>query len=174
MKRNIYLWQFCGFAFVSLLGTLLHFLYDITNSSIFASPFSAVNESTWEHMKILYFPLLIFALLQSFFFQKYESFWCIKLIGILIGLILIPTLFYTYNGAIGPSPDWVNITIFFISAAVALFTEARLFKSGNIFCPFSRLSFLLICIIGVLFVVFTFAAPEIPLFRDPLTGTYGI
>lgn len=94
--------------------------------------------------------------------------------GILIGLILIPTLFYTYNGAIGPSPDWVNITIFFISAAVALFIEARIFKSGGFFCPFSRPAFLLICIIGVLFVVFTFAAPEIPLFRDPLTGTYGI
>ena len=174
MKRNIYLWQFCGFAFVSLLGTLLHFLYGITNRSIFTSPFSAVNESTWEHMKILYFPLLIFALLQSFFFQKYDSFWCIKLMGILIGVFLIPTLFYTYNGAIGPSPDWVNITIFFISAAVALFIEARIFKSGGFFCPFSRLSFLLICIIGVLFVVFTFAAPEIPLFRDPLSGGYGI
>ena len=174
MKRNIYLWQFCGFAFVSLLGTLLHFLYGITNRSIFTSPFSAVNESTWEHMKILYFPLLIFALLQSFFFQKYESFWCIKLMGILIGLILIPTLFYNYNGAIGPSPAPVNITIFFISAAVALFTEAWLFKRGNIFCPFPRAMLLLICIIGGAFVIFTFITPEIPLFRDPLSGGYGI
>ena len=28
--------------------------------------------------------------------------------------------------------------------------------------------------IAVLFVVFTFATPEIGIFRDPLSGTYGI
>ena len=136
MKRNIYLWQFCGFAFVSLLGTLLHFLYGITNRSIFTSPFSAVNESTWEHMKILYFPLLIFALIQSFFFQKYDSFRYINLMGILIGLILIPTLFYTYNGAIGPSPAPVNITIFFISAVLRYSLKRGFSKAGAFFVLF--------------------------------------
>ena len=128
MKRNISLWQFLGFGVASLGGTLLHFIYDWTNESPFAALFSGVNESTWEHMKLLFFPLFVFAVVQSFFFKEYDNFWCVKLIGTLSGLISIPILFYTYNGAFGKSPDWLNITIFFISAAITFLVETRLFK----------------------------------------------
>lgn len=93
MKRNLYLWQFVGFVMTVLGGTLLHFLYDLTNESVLVAPFSAVNESTWEHMKLMYFPLFVFALIQRRFFREYKSFWCIKLIGIITGLVLIPVLF---------------------------------------------------------------------------------
>ncbi len=174
MKKDIALWNFAGFAATSLGGTLLHFLYEWTNKSILTAPFSGVNESTWEHMKLLYFPLLLFALIQSRFFKEEKSFWCIKLIGFSVGLVLIPVLFYTYNGAFGKSPDWLNISIFFISAAVVFLLENNLFKKGSISCKVPFLAFGIIFMIGVLFVVFTFQAPEIPLFQDPLTGTYGI
>ena len=173
MKRDISLWQLGGFAFTALTGTLLHFLYDWTGESVLAAPFSGVNESTWEHMKLLYFPLLVFALIQSHYFKDYKGFWCTKLIGTVAGLLLIPALFYTYNGAFGKSPDWVNITIFFISAALAFLIEAHLFKH-EFSCRYPRVAFALICVIGVLFIIFTFKTPQIPLFEDPLTNTYGI
>lgn len=174
MKQNLSLWQFGGFALTSLGGTLLHFLYDLTNESVFIAPFSGVNESTWEHMKLLYFPMFIFALIQSRFFKEYENFWCVKLIGIVTGLVLIPVLFYTYNGAFGKSPDWLNIAIFFVSEAMAFILETSVFKKDSLRCKRSQLALGIMCLIGVLFVVFTFATPQIPLFRDPLTGTYGI
>ncbi len=174
MKRNLLLWQFSGFAMSTLGGTILHFLYEWTNESVLTALFSGVNESTWEHMKLLYFPLLIFALVQSRYFKEYENYWCIKLIGILTSLIMIPVLFYTYNGVFGKSPDWLNITIFFVSAAVAFLVETWLFKKDTLRCKRPWLAFGIICLIGVLFVVFTFAPPQIPLFKDPLTNTYGI
>ena len=173
MKRDISLWQLGGFAFTAIAGTLLHYLYEWTGESALAAPFSGVNESTWEHMKLLYFPLLIFALIQSRFFKEYKGFWCIKLYGTVIGLLSIPMLFYTANGAFGKTPDWINITIFFISAALAFLLEAHLFKYG-FSCKFSRIAFVTLCVIGILFIVFTFNAPQIPLFKDPLTGSYGI
>ena len=74
MNRSIPLWQFWGFAAVSLGGTLLHYLYDWTNQSLPAAPFSGVNESTWEHMKLLFFPMFLFALVQSFFFRDRHDF----------------------------------------------------------------------------------------------------
>ena len=89
MKRTVWLWQLFGFAVTTLGGTLLHFVYEWTNS-LWVSPFSGVNESTWEHMKLLFWPMLIFAIFESFFFKDYESFWCIKLKGILLGLGSIP------------------------------------------------------------------------------------
>lgn len=94
MKRNLSLWQLAGFAFTSIGGTLLHFLYDLTGQSVVAAPFSAVNESTWEHMKLLFFPMFVFALVQSRFFGERPDFWCVKLAGSAAGLALIPVLFY--------------------------------------------------------------------------------
>lgn len=174
MKRNLSLWQFAGFVVTALFGTLLHFLYDWTNQNILIAPFSAVNESTWEHMKLLFFPMFIFALIQSRFLKDYKNFWCVKLTGIVTGLILIPVLFYTYNGVFGKSPDWVNIAIFFISAATAFIMETRLLKTDRLQCKSSWIAFVMICLIGVLFVAFTFVTPHIPLFQDPLTQAYGV
>ena len=174
MKRSIGLWQLIGFAVSSLLGTLLHFLYDWLGEAVWIAPFSGVNESTWEHMKLLFWPVFIFAIVQSFFFPDRKNFWCIKLRGIMLGLILIPVLFYTYNGVIGKSPDWINIVIFFISAAAAFIYEASLFKKKHLPCISPKLSFIILCVIALLFVLFTFRTPEIGLFEDPITKTFGI
>ena len=97
MKRSTGLWQLWGFAVTSLGGTILHFLYDWLGGAKWIAPFSGVNESTWEHMKLLFWPMFIFALVQSFFFRERKDFWCIKLRGILLGLILIPVIFYTFS-----------------------------------------------------------------------------
>ena len=163
-----------GFAAVTFGGTILHFLYDWTGGSILVSPFSGVNESTWEHMKLLFWPLLLFALVQLLFFRDQENYWCVKLTQILLGLVLIPVLFYTCNGVFGKSSDWINIAIFYISALLVFFFEWWAFRNDRLQCKHPRLAVTAICLIGVLFVVFTFATPQIPLFQDPLTGTYGI
>ena len=173
MKKDLFLWNFAGFVFTSFGGTILHFIYDWTDKSIFTAPFSAVNESTWEHMKLLFFPMFIFALVQSCFFKDFSNFWCIKLIEILAGLIIIPVLFYSINGIFGKTPDFINIAIFFIAAAVVFVIETYLFK--NYYCCKSpHIAFMIICFIGFLFIVFTFFTPHIPIFQDPVNNTYGI
>ena len=174
MKKSVGLWQFAGFAVTSLAGTLLHFLYDWSGKALLAAPFSGVNESTWEHMKLLFWPTFIYAIVQSLFFREQKNFWCVKLRGILIGLILIPVLFYTYNGAIGKSPDWINIAIFFIAAAVSYIYETRRFGKEKSPCSHPKIALAILCGIAVLFILFTFLTPEINIFMDPLTGTYGI
>ena len=174
MKRSVNLWLLWGFAIISLGGTILHFLYDWLGGAVWIAPFSGVNESTWEHMKLLFWPMFIYAIIQSFFFKDRKDFWCINLKGILLGLVLIPIIFYTYNGVIGKSPDWINISIFFVSAAIAYIYEARLFALGKESCLSPKWSIGSLCVIGALFIVFTFAAPELGIFLDPLTKTYVI
>lgn len=174
MKQRSILWQAAGFALVTFIGTILHFLYDWTGRSILVAPFSGVNESTWEHMKLLFWPLFLFALVQWLFFKDQENYWCVKLAEILLGLVLIPVLFYTYNGVFGKSPDWINIAIFYITALLVFLFEWRAFKNDRLQCKYPQLAFAAIILIGALFVVFTFVPPQIPLFQDPLTGTYGV
>ena len=174
MKRSISCWQLAGFLFTSILGTFLHFLFDLSGQSVAAAIFSAVNESIWEHTKLIYYPMLIFALVEYRFWGKdREDFWCVKLAGILLALTLIPVIYCTYTGIFGFSVDWLNITIFFIAAAAAFWLENKLFE-GTRKCPIPQwVSFALICLMAVLFTVFTFLPPQIPFFEDPITGTYG-
>ncbi len=174
MKRDITLWQAIGFAAVSVLGTALHFLYDLSGSVVSALV-SGVNESTWEHMKLLFFPMFAFAVIESFFIGKeFENFWCIKLKGTLIGVLLIPIIFYTLRGILGTTPDWLNITIFFVAAAVTFIYETRQLKKGSMPCRASKWAIAAFCLIAVAFWVFTFIPPQIPLFRDPIDGSFGI
>jgi hypothetical protein len=174
MKRNIFFWELWGFAVTSLGGTLLHFLYDWLGEAVWIAPFSSVNESTWEHMKLLFWPMFIYAIVESFFFREREDFWCIKLRGILLGQMLIPIIFYTYNGVIGKSPDWINIAIFFISAAISYIYETVEFRREKSSCISPKLAFLSLCAVMILFVIFTFFTPEIGIFEDPITGKFGI
>ena len=174
MKKSLSFWQFAGFVLTGVVGTLLHFLYDWTDS-VFVALFSAVNESIWEHMKLLFFPMLIFALIESRYFAKdYENFWCAKLVGILAGLAVIPAMYYTYTGAFGVSADWFNILIFYIAAAVSYIIETRLIKSEKVFCLSPTAAIVILFLITVLFMIFTFTPPKIPLFQDPITRAYGL
>ena len=174
MKRTVWLWELFGFAVTSLGGTLLHFLYEWSGESRWAAIISGVNESTFEHMKLFFWPTFIFALAESLFFKEYPSFFSVKLKSVLLGLALIPLFFYGYNGVIGRSPDWVNISIFFIAAAMAYLYSLR--GLSNPMTPHGspRLALGVLSLLALLFTLFTFCPPHLALFRDPLTGGYGI
>lgn len=174
MKRKAEIWQLAGFFAVSLLGTLLHFLYDNTQSPA-AALISSVNESTWEHMKLLFFPMLLFSAVEGAAIGKdNENFRCVKLRGAVLGLLLIPIVFYTLRGVFGATPDWVNIAIFFVAAAVAFIYETKKLKADALPCKYPKAAIALLGLIAAAFIVFTFITPEIPLFRDPVDGSFGL
>ena len=174
MKQKTALWQLMGFAVTAFGGTILHFLYEWSGEVIWIAPISGINESTWEHMKLLFWPMLIFAFVQSFFFKDRTDFWCVKLRGILLGITLIPIIYYTYNGTIGKSPDWINIAIFFICAAIVFIYESRRFNSDIMFCRSPKKALIALLFIAALFVIFTFLSPKLGIFKDPVTGAYGL
>ena len=168
MRKSLSVWQGLGFIFTGVLGVVLHFLYEWTGKNSFVAGFSAVNESTWEHMKILFFPMFIFALIENLFIgKKYKNFWCVKLVGILFGVLSIPVIFYTLRGVFGTTPDFVNIAIFYVAAFISYFAETRLLKNGSFHCENAGIALLLLWCIVLLFVVFTFEPPSLPVFQDP-------
>ena len=168
-------WQLGGFVFTAVGGTLLHYVYDWSGGFSLLGVISSVNESVWEHMKLLFIPAFLFTLIEMIAFgEHYSHFWRSKLLGILIGLLLIPTLYYTYTGALGLRLVWLDISLFYIAAAATFFLETRLLlrhsRSGTWELP----SMLLIWLLAFAFLIFTYFPPCLPVFQDPLTFTYGI
>ena len=166
MKKSISFWQMVGFIATGVGGTLLHFLYDWSGQHPVVGAFSAVNESIWEHMKLLFFPMLVFSLIEySRIGKDYPNFWCVKLIGTLMGLTVIPVLYYTYTGALGVSADWFNIAIFFIAAAAVYWLETRLLQNSRPRCTFPAVALGTLLLIGVVFVMLTYYPLNLPLFQ---------
>ena len=174
MEKAISYWQMAGFFFTSVVGTLLHFLFGWTGGSPIAALFSAVNESIWEHLKLLFYPMLIFAFIEYRAWGKDKpSFWCIKLWCILLGLVLIPVAYYTYTGALGIKADWLNIALFFVVAGLVYWVETKWFLSERQCSMCSKASLILLFLMAATFTVLTFVPIRIPLLQDPLSGTYG-
>ena len=116
MKRELRRWEIVGFIATGLFGTLLHFVYEWSGGNRVVAAFSAINESTWEHMKLLFIPFLVFTVVEFIVFSEaFRNFFAVKAASILLGLVSIPALFYTLTGMLGKLPDWVNITIFFLA-----------------------------------------------------------
>ncbi len=174
MKRSLEVRKLSVFLFVSAAGTFLHFLYDITGRNMAVGLISAVNESIWEHMKLIFYPMLLVSLAEySLAKGDQVRLRCSTLTGILLALMLIPVLYYSYTGILGVSADWFNVTIFFLAAGAAYWLEYRI-ESADSRCRISfKLWLMILLLITAAFTAATFYPPRIPLFRDPRTGTWG-
>lgn len=173
MSVNIKKWKIISIVFSLVVGTLLHFTYQWSGENAFVGLFSAVNESTWEHLKLAFFPMLFIAMVGYFLFGK-ETKNYIKgnAIGIIVAISFIIIFFYTYTGMIGKNFTIIDIGTFVVAVILGECIAYKMInakKTGNQKVCVGIIGVLLIC-----FFVFTFSPPQIALFQDPVTGTYGI
>ena len=171
--KKIRNYQIFSTIFTFILGTLLHFTYQLSGENKFIALFSSVNESTWEHLKLLYFPMLLTTIIGYFYFKKtISNFLCSKAVGILVAIAFTIIFFYTYTGVLGKNIAIIDISSFFIATILGELTSYLLiinkFKCNNI------IAIIVLIILFFCFKQFTFKAPHIGLFRDPLTGQFGI
>ena len=173
---NIKKYCITGVFFTVLLGTLLHFTYDLSGNSDFVAIFSAVNESTWEHLKLIFFPMTIFMLIEFFIYGKnHTNFFASKFIGIISGMAFITVVFYTYNGIIGTSGGIFNILLFIAGVIFAYIVYYKILTEKYLTSSIlNKISVFALATLFIMFWVFTFYPPLINIFKDPVTGGYGI
>lgn len=176
MRKRLLWWEMAGFFFVAAAGTALHFAYEWSGGNRVAAAFSAVNESTWEHMKLFFFPFFLFSVVQLWFQGRNDpNFLAARTTSILFGLGLIPTLFYTYSGVLGFSVDPVNIAIFYAADLLAFLLDGRLLERGRSAALWQQILGLgILWTLAFLFVWCSFHPPQLGLWQDPVTGTFGI
>ena len=165
--KSLKSYMITGIIFVSVLGTLFHFVYEWSGNNFFIGLFTPVNESIWEHTKLLFFPMLIYSLyLQNKNSDQYPCINSAMIAGSLAGSALIIVLFYTYSGIIGFNVAFADILIFFISVIVSFLIVYKKTISCKEDKYSSFLDFLQIVMI-FLFIIFTIYSPDIPLFISP-------
>lgn len=163
-----------GLFFTLLLGNLLHFVYDWTGQAPWSTYVSAVNESTWEHMKLLAVPWLLWTIITLIADRSAASA-APRAAGLLAGLIAIPAVFYTYTGILGKSIDVVNVLLFQAAVLLAWRVSASLQRRAALAAPvWQGIGLLVHVAVAAVFVLWTAAPPELPLFVDPTNGSRGL
>ena len=156
-----------GFLLTSILGTLSHFFYEWSGNSTLIGLVCPISESAWEHMKLLFFPALLYCFLSKLIYKNTVPNSSLPLLsGILTGTTLIPVFFYTYSGILGFSVVWIDIAIFYLCTGIAFTMAAKLYNSQKA-DRFRFLIYGLTILYTILFFVFTFIQPDIALFQSP-------
>lgn len=175
MNKKLFRYEIIGFVFVSIVGTLAHFVYEWTGESVAAGLFCPINESSWEHLKLIFFPYLIWSLVEICTIKESWKIIFAKFIGVFTAMAVTLSFFYTYSGITGRNISFLNILSFFVGVAAGFLVDYVIIKSGKLqgkFLQFVGVIFWLL--LASMFFLFTFAPPLIPLFKDPITASYGI
>lgn len=156
-----------------ILGVILHFTFDWSNSNVLVGTFSPINESIWEHLKLIFFPFLITTIIVYFFKGKnISNYLCSKVFGIVFAILFIVIFFYTYTGIIGTHFAFVDISSFFIAVILGQYVAYQKMQS-KFYCN-KIFAITTLLLLYLLFLIFTFLPPHINLFKDPITGMFGI
>lgn len=160
----------CGIFFVLLTGSLSHFLYEWTGNNFIVGLFAPVSESVWEHMKLIFFPMLLYALIVVPRLKRaFPDAGPALMSGALTGAASIPVIFYTYTGILGRHLFLLDLMTF-VSGVVLAFCSAHRSALSGMARKRALLAYLLTIIFTLLFWLFTVCPPDLGLFAEPGPG----
>ena len=171
MKNKILWLEIIGFVFTVVFSFVFHFMYKWIGTFGWLFP---INESVWEHIKIIFMPYLIYSFIECMIIKPVDriNFLAIKSIALIIMPILMIVLEYTYVGVIGNNYMALDIIVGILTILAGYVISYRLiiidYKVTHrfIYLSLAFLTFLLL-------IFFTYMPPHINLFYDKLLGIYG-
>ncbi len=164
---------FLCFVLATLLGIAFHYAHRDRTKSLLVHILFPVNESTWEHLKLVYQPMMIMGVLQCLLLSNdYLNIVEGNFMGIIVAMLLIPLLYYPVKILVKKEIMWFSISVFVLSILIGYLTVWVYLKFG--ISNFSEeLSAYLLILLFLAFGVFTFYPPRIFLFLDPVKKQYG-
>ncbi len=175
VQRKETKWEVIGWIFTVAVGALLHFTYDWSGKNAVVAALSAVNESTWEHMKLLAVPWIVWSIAEAVALRNADApTLAARAAGLLVGLVAIPALYYTYTGIVGEHFLWADIVVFLLAAAAGTVVSRRLLRVEKTTGMLWQIMGALVLLgVGALFVRWTYDPPMLPLFQEMQTGLTG-
>lgn len=174
--NKILIWESVSLVFCLISSVINHFLYEWTNECALIAPYVPINESVWEHGKLLFMPFLFFSIIEFFAlaFSKDLTGKCkinletakklafAKGIPLTFMVPLMITIFYTYSGIIGKNILFIDIFLaLFIVVLSNWFSYSVLSKRSK---SNGFYWIIPVVVIFIMFIVFTYFAPNIALF----------
>ena len=158
---------------ISIVGTLSHFLYDLTNHNKIIGLFAAVNESTWEHIKIALTPTLLWGLVDGIVYGTNPNYFLAKTMSLIAIIIMMPLFFYGHKFIARKDYFVFDIISFYIVIIFSQIIFYLLLKVAPVSFAIRYLSCVMLFVIFGCYMVFTLLPMKNFIFKDPLTNDYG-
>lgn len=158
---------------ISVVGTIAHFVYELSNHNRIVGLFGAVNESTWEHIKIALTATILWSLVDGFMYGANPNYFLAKLLSLLTIIFLMPVLFYSYQFIFKKDNAFINILIFYIVIICSQLLFYHFLKLSPINYWGQYLSCLGTFIVFGAYMTLTLMPLKNFLFKDPITNDYG-
>lgn len=173
-NRSVIKWELWGIPWIVIVGCILHFTYKWSNNSPIVGAFSPVNESVWEHLKLGYFSLLTFSIVEYWFIKdKVNNFFLGKTVGVVSMELFIIIVYYTYTWISKKPILFIDILSYVIGSIICQLVCLKVMKA-RISKTLESISAILFILIGCSFILFTFYTPRLPIFMDSKKKKYGI
>lgn len=172
--KSLLVYELVGMVFIILLGSALHFTFEVSSKFPLVGVFSAVNECVWEHLKLAFWPALLYMLIEYVPLKKAANNLFAKTAGACLMIVLIPIVFYSCTAVAGESIFIIDISTFVIAVVIGQLLSLKLLSYKKLSDNYNRISIILLVLLALAFALFTFYPPQLPIFRDPTTGKYGI
>lgn len=158
---------------ISVLGTFAHFLYEISGHNKFIALFAAVNESTWEHIKIALTPSLLWGLHDGFVYGAEPNYFPAKTLSLLTIIITIPAVFYAFKAIFKKAVFWFDILLFYGAIICSQLVFRYIIDLSPMGFTLEYLGTVGLFIIFGSYMVLTLQPLENFVFQDPITKKYG-
>jgi len=167
LRKKILKWQIFSMLWILVIGSLLHFTYEWSGKSPIVGAFSAVNESVWEHLKLGYWSMIFFCLIEYPALKEYtRSYFFAKAVGIISMNTFIVIFFYLYTALTGKNSLFFDILLYIIGTVIYGILSYNIIIK-NFDRKIDKIGFVLLLIFGVAFILFTYYPPNLPLFKAP-------
>ena len=143
-------------------GSALHFLYSALPNPLTAL-IAPVNESVWEHLKLLYYPTLLAAYLLSQCTMERQRLWSGFLLAELAMPLFLVGVYYLLVCGFGVEGLLVDIGLYIVTMAGG-FALAYAFYRKGVDVRTTGVLLMLVIFYGAFLVVFSFAAPHFGIF----------
>jgi len=159
--------ELLGILFIIAAGSLLHFAYAWSGNAWWMGIFAAVNESVWEHLKLAYWPALIWSVFGWVVIgHSTPNFWIARAAALISMPLVIALGFYAYTALLGHHALVFDLVLFGLAIVIGQMAAVAIYRSQPLARRMAGLALLVVLTETVSFVGLTFFPLELPIFVD--------
>lgn len=161
-----------------LLGVFMHFAFNLSGNNTLVGLITPVNESVWEHLKLIFVPLTLFSI--GFYFyskKKFSNMLLISFLSNVVGMFTTVVLYYLGLAIFNTNSMTFNIISYILSMIISYVILYLGIYNKDFIAETIDSTAIGACALTLFLAVFilnTYSPIKLDITKDPTTNTYGM
>ena len=171
VMRFVRSYHILGIFVIVMIAGPIHFAYEWSGENFIVSLVAPVNESIWEHLKMVYWPTvlwwtagyLVYKERKKLSFRRWHQ---AMAISVIFGVFIIVVWYYVWAGAFEVEASWVNFSSM-VSIPVAQLLAIHVYRVSKPRWIYAATGIFIVISLSLMMGYFTYYPPNLPIFISP-------